>query len=220
MMFAIANEQDEAVRRQLAKGVTGNTRGEYIARGRGKITMFGFACECGNLSAAKLLYGPGVNIEARNEGKKTPLMSACASLNDRHDPDDEKLSAEERAKRETLVRWLVEIGADVNASNGGYTVLDDAVSGCSEEIVDLLIQRGARVDWPADDDQSAFMFAARAGNVGAMKALARAGANINWRCGTPWAKGLTTLGVLLLEKSKGFDKPEAIAYLRSIGASE
>lgn len=44
------------------------------------------------------------------------------------------------------VKCLVEFGADINATNDGSSVLNDAVSGNDIEIVDYLLRRGARHD--------------------------------------------------------------------------
>lgn len=170
MMIAIANNWLDGVREQLAKGVTGNTVGESVARGPGAVTMFSFACERGNLEAARLLYAPDIDLEARDSLGRTPLMDACSALHDAlpEIEEIEPLTLDEIERRESLVRWLVEIGADANAFNPPHdTVLHHACSGCSEAMVELLIEKGAQVDWPEDDPHTAFMLAARRGNLGA-----------------------------------------------------
>lgn len=223
MMIAIANNRLDGVREQIGKGVTGDTVGETVARGPGSISMFNFACERGNLEAAQLLYAHGADIEGRGGARCTPLMSACNSLSAAIPslPEDAPLDPDEIVRREALVRWLVERGADPNAMEPpANSVLHCAAGGCSEALVSFLVEHGARVDWPAEDKHPAFMNAARRGNLGAVRALARHGADVNRRCGIPWAKGLTTLGMLLLEQKQGYGKPGMIAELRKLGASE
>ena len=100
------------------------------------------------------------------------------------------------------------------------SVLHFAAEGCSYDIISFLISRGARVDWPENDSQSAFILAARENNVEALRALFERGANINRSCTLGWAEGRTAYGVLLLEQSQGYGNPEALAYLKSIGSRE
>lgn len=222
MMIAIANGWTEGVNAQLAKGITGDTKGESIARGPGLVTMFEFACERGNLEAAKSLRPSTLNIDARDHLGRSPLMRACQALRDVFPTfaEIEPLSPAEIDLREALVRWLVESGADVCAvDEADLSVLHHAAIGCSEALVALMIERGADVEAPKDAKQSALMLAARQANIGALKALVAGGADVNRRCGLKWAEGKTALGVLLLEVSQGFPQPSAVAYLRSVGAT-
>lgn len=227
MMISIVNNRLDEVKRLIAKGVTGRTRGggaHAPHMSPDEIGMFHYACDHGNVEAAKLLYTDDMNLEERMQHDMTPLMAACQSI---RSPDwasdnyDGPQDPDEVSRAEALIRWLVEQGADVNAVRSHEnTVLHCAAHGCTYEIIAFLIAHGARVDWPDEDRQSAFIVAARANNVPALRAFAEHGANINRPSLLPWAEGRTALGILELERAQGYPKPESIAYLRSIGAKE
>ncbi len=224
MMTAIAHNIIEGVKEQMKKGITGATLAGSVARGPGEITMFQFACERGNLEAAKLLYCDEIDIEVRSHGDLTPLMSACAALVPDTDINMNQIPHTPKyiEKGEQMVQLLVELGADVNAIREAdtMTVLHWAAKGCSEHIVCHLINNGAKVDWPENDNQPAFVLAARANNVGALKAFVENDVNINRPCTLQWAEGRTALGVAILEHRQGYKKDAAISYLKSVGAKE
>jgi ankyrin repeat protein len=225
MMIAIANNRTGEVKRLMAKGVRGNTVGDHPVMWPDEITMFNYACRVGNIEAARLLYTKDINLEQRMTADKTPLMAACSAIRSpdwKADHEQGPQDPEAIARAEALIRLLVELGADVNAIREGdnLTVLHWAATGCSYEIVSLLIASGAKVDWPADDMQSALIMAARSNNVPALRAFVENGADMNRACLLPWAEGRTALGVLERDRINGYDKPESIAYLRSVGARE
>jgi ankyrin repeat protein len=224
MMIAIANNRLDGVKAQLAKGVTGASRAHHPVFYPGEISMFDFACNVGNADAVRLLYEPGMDLD-QCEGRfeMTPLMMACGLPWSPEFAKDEgsPQSPEVIAQAEDLIRWLVSNGANINAirKSDRNTVLHFAVNGCSEALIDFLIVEGATVDMPGDD-QPALVLAARANNVGAVRSLIRHGAELNRPCTLRWAEGRTALGVLLLERAQGYDKPESIEYLLSVGATE
>lgn len=225
MMIAIANNRPDGVKAQMEKGVTGATRAHHPVFYPGEITMFAFACTEGRLEAARLLYVPGMDLEQRNRNDMTPLMLACRVPWSTEFAKNERGSQppEDVTEAENMIRWLVSIGADVNAIRDAdrFTVLKFAASsGCSESIVDFLIESGAKIDGSEDEHLPALVLAARENNVGAMRSLVRHGAKLDSPCTLGWAEDRTALGVLLLERSQGYDKPEAIAYLQSLGARE
>jgi ankyrin repeat protein len=85
----------------------------------------------GQAETARVLIQAGapVNAVSRNAMKVMPLHSAAA------------------ARRDEVARMLIEARADVNATQeGGYTPLHAAAQNGDVELIDLLLDRGARLD--------------------------------------------------------------------------
>jgi hypothetical protein len=111
------------------------------------------------------LLGAGAEIEARDSGGRTPLMTAA------------------EFSSPMLVRRLIDSGADVNAvrheegsspSGSGMTPLMIAARHGREDVVRLLLQAGAPVDTATDDGRTALDFAAESGVDGVAQLLAAA----------------------------------------------
>ena len=84
----------------------------------------------GDLDKAKELRSKGANMNAEAGNGNTPLHSALLTcpLN----------------KRNEMVGWLIDAGADVNAENNhGIRPLDLAVHNNDAEMADMLRERGA-----------------------------------------------------------------------------
>jgi ankyrin repeat protein len=224
MMIAITNDRLDDVRGLITQGGTGSMPASSVARGPGEITLFHFACERLNLEAARLLYSPSIDLEAVDSNGMTALMSVFSAISPEHEPGTKNKNwcePERLEKAEMMARWLVGLGANVNAIRAAdVTVLHWAVQGGSQVIIELLVDHGARVDWPPEDSLSALVLAARNNNVGALKALVESGADIHRPCGLGWTGGRTALGVAMMEHAQGYEKPDAIAYLKSVGAEE
>ena len=85
-----------------------------------------------NPEVLKLLIDLGVEINAQDEDGNTALMWAFAT-------EYEKNSTLEK------IKVLVELGADVNLKNNdGKTALDYAKEKDDKEIIDILIEHGAK----------------------------------------------------------------------------
>lgn len=87
---------------------------------------------------------------------------------------------------ETLVRRLIELGADVSAVNDyGATPLSQAAIQGNAEVLRMLLAAGADPDERGADDQTAIMIVARTDNLEAARVLLEAGADVNavekWR---------------------------------------
>ncbi len=92
-----------------------------------KLTPLNMAAESGLEAMVKLLIEKGANIENKHAYGRTPLVGA----------------ARERGNI-NVIRMLLDAGADVNSSdNWGATALDLAAWRGFEEVVNLLLERGA-----------------------------------------------------------------------------
>ena len=81
----------------------------------------------GHLGAAKLLLGNGADIEAKDQGGKTPLISASES------------------SQPEVMKLLLDKGADTNAKDKhNRTALKLAAEGSHTQIVELLKAHGAK----------------------------------------------------------------------------
>lgn len=95
-------------------------------------TALGFACFFGQVQVAQLLLESGANPDSvsQNGMRVSPVHSAAANR------DGETALA--------LVRVLVERGAEVNVQQeGGWTPLHQAAHHGQEELVTLLLEKGA-----------------------------------------------------------------------------
>ena len=111
------------------------------------------------LQAAQFLIGRGADIEARNSNGETPLFRAVQRRmghdwewnededyeedeEDEYDDDDEDTDDSDLETRPCVVRFLIAIGADVNArNNAGKTLLDLAIEKGDAELIEMLRKR-------------------------------------------------------------------------------
>jgi ankyrin repeat protein len=101
----------------------------------------------GQADTARVLIHAGAPLGAvsRNDLEVQPLNSAAA------------------ARRGEVARLLIEAGADVNATQRhGYTPLHAAAENGDIELIDLLLDRGARIDARTDDGRTAADIAEKA----------------------------------------------------------
>jgi len=92
------------------------------------------------------------------------------------------LSAAAHKGRESIVRTLLDAGADVNIeSNNGSTPLIQASHFGHRKVVQMVIEAGAAVDRPNNKGTTALMRAAQEGNLGVVEYLLTAGADVNSR---------------------------------------
>lgn len=130
------------------------------------------ACKKNNSSIAWLSIFFGANIEVRDKYKDTPLILAAA--------DGSK----------SIVKLLLQMGADVNAENEEWleTALMNACQWNNDQsgvhkkdnkIVQLLVRAGATINTQSWDCSTALMKAASRGKKKVIKTLLRNGADIN-----------------------------------------
>lgn len=108
----------------------------------------------------------GANINCKDQHKRTPLLCAVT------------------ANKSNIVKWLIELGADVNMRVGyGFSVLTYAALMFEEEngsqpdvdIIEMLMAAGADYD-------EAMLAAVKANNLNLLKILFRNGADLNRHC--------------------------------------
>jgi ankyrin repeat protein len=109
----------------------------------------------------------------------------------------------------SAVRRLLEAGADANArGQSGYTALAHAARQGHLEVVELLIEHGARVD-ARYSGTTALIRAAEGGHLDCVRALVAAGADISFTN----KAGNTAVG-----RAYASNRPEMVLYLLEVGA--
>ena len=146
-----------------------------------------------------VLIRHGASVETRSPATgKTPLMETLAGENP-----------------EACADILLSAGAKVNAADGvGRTALMVAAGRCPARIVEKLLAAGAEVNAVDDSGRTALMMAA-GGNAdsGVVRALARAGSELNARTGEDF-EGTTAL----MEAVASSEAPDVIRVLLELGA--
>lgn len=132
------------------------------------------AARYGSLKALRYLISAGANINARTPAGETALMLASYFSEDTRGGDGS-------GAHESVVRVLVEAGANLENEPHHYTPLAYAAYQGHERIVRYLIERGARVDADAQDGvvyvNTPLMMAAIQGHKDTAMWLLRAGAD-------------------------------------------
>jgi ankyrin repeat protein len=122
LLFCAAGSNDVAgVDRALAQGADINAHSSSV-----DTTPLIYACGNGDDAMVKALLARGADPNIRAQGLLTPLQSAASSGN------------------ATSVRILLEAGADPNALIRDQTVLDLAEPYDRQDVIEALIQHGAR----------------------------------------------------------------------------
>ena len=141
LMFAAIHSCLRVMARVLFTGET-----EASTSCQGTMALHG-AVVAGSLEAAKFLLDYGFNIEARDHGVGwTPLMIACCGI------IEEAMNGVEwtwsvRSKPTTLVRLLLDKGADINAvARDKMTPLRVAISFKRFDVLRLLLEYGVKQD--------------------------------------------------------------------------
>lgn len=178
------------------------------------------AVNCDEAITRALLDG-GANVNAADVDGETPLLKVMEafqqnlsqgsfSLITRVNPDP--------ARYLSLIRLLIERGADVNTANkSGVTPLIRAVQTRREDVVDVLLQAradpnqntGAGEAYSRIEGGNALCYAAEYGLVGVLKQLVKAGGHVNIRNG----KGTTPLTV-----AARWGRADCVRYLLQQGA--
>ena len=115
-------------------------------RGDSGVTPLQSAAYYGSLEVVRKLIGYGANINAKNNGKMTPLHWASYGRN---------------FKDGSVLRLLLEHGADINVQSAdGWTPLYVASKEGALEAVRLLLEHGADVEAKDKDGKTALQVAA------------------------------------------------------------
>ena len=101
------------------------------------------AARAGNTVGVRLLAANGADPKVKTKENTTPLMAAAGVGKFQ---DDREVTSSRDARFETA-KLLVELGADVNgAGENGWTALHGAAYTGSDEIIQLLVEKGASMD--------------------------------------------------------------------------
>lgn len=120
-----------------------NTFGNVIGAGT---TPFVRAAKNGDIAAMRLLIDKGANTSISTRNKTTALMALVGGLGRKYGADLQVSAAEEKNALEAA-RLILDLGADVNASNeAGQTSLHAAAAIGANGVVRFLVERGARLD--------------------------------------------------------------------------
>jgi ankyrin repeat protein len=99
-----------------------------------------------DLVVVRLLMEKGANPSVKTKDGSTPLMVA-AGLGARRGGDEEVTEAEGRADPIEAIKLFLQAGADINATNiAGNTAMHYAAQTGANRIVELLADRGAKLD--------------------------------------------------------------------------
>ncbi len=137
----------------------------------------------------------------------TITLAACA------DNSSEEFVQAARKGNITTVKILLEAGADANAKDKKFqsSALMWAAHEGHTDIMNLLIENGAKVDEQRSTGETAFWFTAQKGQLEAMKILVSHGADIN-------VIGRESKSALDIASQNGYQ--EIVDYLREAGAGD
>lgn len=138
-------------------------KADVNALNRYGVTPLSLACTNASFPMVDLLLQAGADVNLKLPGGETPLMTASRTGN---------------AK---IVRALIARGADPNAKEEkrGQTALMWAAAEGHDEVIEALAAGGANLRARLDSGFTPFLFAVREGQLAAVKALLKAGADVN-----------------------------------------
>jgi len=151
LIMAIQNGASKIAGMLLAGGADAN------AQDRDMKTALIYACEKGDLDTARALVAKSANINARSKYGEIALNKAIS------------------IKNIEIVRLLVNSGADIKSSGALFSAVG---TGSSEEIVKILLEKGAEINQRGFDGKTPIVYAA-AGDLAVLKYLVEKGAGIN-----------------------------------------
>jgi ankyrin repeat protein len=176
-----------AVRQLLKDGADAKAANRY------GVTPLSLACTNGNAAMVELLLEAGADPNTTQPGGETALMT-CA-----------------RAGNTEAVKALLRRGADVHAKENhrGQNALMWAAAEGHAEVIGVLVAAGADVHSRLGSGYTPFLFAVREGKTGAVKALLKAGANVNEIIEAPPTRSKLASGA-------GFPKPATSALILAV----
>ena len=202
-------------------------------------TALHWAAERDDLESAKLLIAAGAKPDAANRYGMTPLSLACTNgsapmvevlLKAGANPNlaipggETPLMTASRTGNAAAVKALLTAGADVQAKEArrGQTAIMWAAAEGNVEVIETLIQAKADFRARLDSGFTPFTLAVREGKMGAVKALLKAGVNVNDTIQPPPGKRpgakAPKPGSTALHIAVGNAHYELAAYLLDMGA--
>ena len=143
-------------------------------------------------SAHKKLFDEGIpftpdsfsfHIAKENEKICNLFLEAGMDVNCRDAAGTPMICIAARSGRTGMIEWLLSKGADINAvsKDRGYSAVMDAVWKSSQEIVKLLIEKGANLNFISNDGQTALIVATGASNPRICELLVKNGADPTYK---------------------------------------
>lgn len=177
---AVANDNADGVRRYLQDGLNPNVTEKYRGNNGLIVALFEGSANVFDV----LLNAPGIDVDAKANNGNTALMIAAYKG---------KLPA---------VLALLKKGAAVNRAD--WTPLHYAAAGGRDDIVRLLLEKGAEIDARSPNRTTPLMIAAYEGHDSTVKLLLERGANIM----------LTNeSGMSPIDYAKHFDRQDIVSLL-------
>ena len=161
------------------------------------------ACKAGQLESVRLLISRGADVNARDNEGDSVLTYGVINID-----EDSSSKNDRRSRQVEIVKTLLASGADVNAQRSGWTPLLCAVSHGNNDIVAMLLSRGADLNARTDTGMTALARAIYDGRLQVFRMLLEAGADVNSRDG----EGYTPL----MRSARG--KPAFVSALLKKGA--
>ena len=192
LQYATANAKHDVIKKLIADNVDINGLGPDSE------TALHVAARMGRFKVAKLLLQHQPKLNIPNEDDLTSLMVACSNGG---------------TNGSRLAMMLIDAGADVRyvRKSDEMTALKFAVKRSSPEVLQALIDHGARIEGPRGCDQTPLMLAARANNVASLKVLVENGADLARKCKLPWAENRTAEGLAEMER-----RTKVLKYFREL----
>lgn len=122
-------------------------------------------------------------IAKENEKICNLFLEAGMDVNCRDAAGTPMICIAARSGRTGMIEWLLSKGADINAvsKDRGYSAVMDAVWKSSQEIVKLLIEKGANLNFISNDGQTALIVATGASNPRICELLVKNGADPTYK---------------------------------------
>ena len=186
LMVAAFGGYADAVRALLASRANPNAKDS-----QGRTAMMA-AATSGDAGTVEALIGAGGDPAIADAGGSTPLTYAAAEGHAeamavlrkgglKAGPGDLALAA--AGCHSTVVRSILADGVNVNGAEGDVVPLVSAAGDSCVEVVQMLLDRGARVDAKDHDGRTALIKASQAGHLEMVRLLLQHGADINIRDG-------------------------------------